>query len=99
MLEQSRLSREHIRARVTAKAEDGTPLDPATLPVQLAFTAPSALPEPDDWHDATHLAGDVFGVLVGPGALELPAADYDTWHHIVDDPEEPRAPFGKLRIT
>jgi hypothetical protein len=98
MREQSRLSREFFDAEVTAKGADGAQLDPATLPVEFAFVAVGAEPTDSDWHAATHQHDDVFGVLVGPGALELPAADYDVWQHIVDTPEEPRAPFGKLRI-
>jgi hypothetical protein len=98
MREQSRLSREFFDAEVTANSADGVKLDPATLPVEFAFVDIGAEPTGSDWHTATLQHGDVFGVLVGPGALELPANDYDVWQHITDTPEEPRAPFGKLRI-
>jgi hypothetical protein len=100
MREQSHLSLEYVHAAITATEFDGTPIDPTTLPVQLAIVPVGVDPAGSDWHNATHITGNIFGVLVGPaGTLELPAGDYDTWHHIADNPEDVREPFGKLRIT
>jgi hypothetical protein len=101
MIEQSRLSTRYVHAAITATTYAGAPIDPATLQVQLAVVPVGAEPAGADWHDAAHLGGDVFGVLVGPngGVLDLPRGDYDTWHHIADNPEDEREPFGKLRIT
>lgn len=101
MIEQSRLSTKYVHAAVTATTYAGQPIDPATLPVQLAFVPVGTEPASGDWQDAVHITGDIFGVLVGAdgGALVLPRGDYDAWRHIADDPEDEREPFGKLRIT
>lgn len=101
MIEQSRLSTRYVHAEITATTFAGDPIDPATLPVQLAFVPVGAEPATGDWFDAVRITGSVFVVLVGPdgGALVLPRGDYDAWHHIADSPEDEREPFGKLRIT
>lgn len=101
MIEQSRLSTRYVHAAITATTYAGDPIDPATLPIQLAIVPVSTEPTSADWHDAVHLTGNIFGLLVGPagGVLELPIGDYDTWHHIADTPEDEREQFGKLRIT
>jgi hypothetical protein len=98
MIRRSRLSRTYVRARITGSADDGTPIDPASLAVQLALVPVGAQPADADWHDATHLAGALFGLLVGPGAVEYPAGDYDAWRHIADDPEDDRERFGQIRF-
>lgn len=109
MRELSYLSLEYVEAEVSATTPDGQPIDPAGLPVSLAFVAVGAEPGDLDWHTAVFLRETssqdpgarpgVFGVLIGPGALVLDRGDYDAWHDTPDTPERPRAPFGKLRIT
>ncbi|UKD55171.1 hypothetical protein L3Q65_46215 [Amycolatopsis sp. FU40] len=99
MKRQDRLSREYVRAKVAATLEDGTPVDPATLQIELAVVLEGTRPAAGDWRSAVSLGSGVFGVLVGPGAVELAPADYETWHRITDTTEQPVAPFGKLRIT
>lgn len=98
MITRSRLSRTYIRAKITGTADDGTALDPTTLPVQLALVPAGTQPADIDWHDATHLYGDRFGLLVGPGALELDAGDFDVWRGIADTPEDDRERFGQIRF-
>ena len=98
MRRQSALSRAFFEAEVTATGPDGTEIPPASLPVELAFVGVGAEPDEDDWQPGVHLRDDVFGVLVGPGALALAKADYDVWQRITDDPEQPVGPFGKFRI-
>ncbi|WP_116206210.1 hypothetical protein [Amycolatopsis circi] len=99
MKTQDRLSREFVRARVTATLEDGTPVDPTTLQIELAVVPEGTRPAPADWRTAASLGSGIFGVLVGPGAVELAPADYETWHRITDTTEQSVAPFGRLRIT
>jgi hypothetical protein len=98
MITRSRLSRAYVRAAITVTADDGTPVDPTALAVQFAFVPVGTAPVDADWHDATHLSGNRFGLLVGPGALELPAGDFDIWRHIADDPEDDRERFGQIRL-
>lgn len=99
MITRSRLSRTYVRAKITGTADDSTAIDPATLTVQLAIVPVATPPGDTDWHAATHLYGDRFGLLVGPGApLEPDVGDYDVWRHIADDPEDDIAPFGQIRF-
>jgi hypothetical protein len=99
MITRSRLSRTYVRAKITGTADDTTPIDPATLAVQLALVPAGAQPADVDWHTAVHLTGDRFGLLVGPGAsLELDPGDYDVWRHIADAPEDDIARFGQIRF-
>jgi hypothetical protein len=99
MITRSRLSRTNVRAKITGVADDSSAIDPATLAVQLAIVPTDDEPGDTDWHTATHLHGDRFGLLVGPGApLELDPGDYDVWRRITDDPEDDIAPFGQIRF-
>ncbi|MEU7787645.1 hypothetical protein [Amycolatopsis sp. NPDC049159] len=109
MIERYAQSLEYIEAEAAGSTPGGQPIDPATLTIQLAFTAVGAEPLEVDWHPATFLRETpspdngrtrpgVFGVLAGPGALDVPHGDYDAWIDILDNPERPRAPFGKLRM-
>lgn len=98
MITKSRLSKTYVRARINGTADDGTAIDPATLAVQFALVPVGTEPVDGDWHDATHLYGDRFGLLVGPGALQLPVGDYDAWRRIADDPEDDRERFGQIRF-
>lgn len=98
MITKSQLSRTYVRAKITGTADDGTPINPATLNVQLALVPVGTQPADADWHIATHLYGDRFGLLCGPGALEFPAGDFDVWRHIADDPEDDRERFGQIRF-
>jgi hypothetical protein len=98
MITRSRLSRTYIRAKITGIADDSTPIDPATLTVQFAIVPTGVEPLDADWHDTTHLYGDRFGLLCGPGALEFPVGDYDTWRRIADDPEDDLERFGQIRF-
>jgi hypothetical protein len=99
MIIRSRLSRTYVRAKITGTTNDGTPIDPATLAVQLAIVPIHTEPADADWHDATHLNGDLFGLLAGPGAPVNPGAgDFDIWRHIADDPEDDKERFGQIRF-
>lgn len=98
MITRSRLSKTYVRAKVTAVADDGSTIDPASLAVQLAIVPAGTEPGDPDWHDATHLYGDRFGLLCGPGAIELSVGDYDAWRRIADDPEDDVARFGQIRF-
>ena len=89
MITRSRLSRTNVRAKITGTADDSSTIDPASLTVQLAIVPTDEEPGDTDWHTATHLYGDRFGLLVGPGApLEPDPGDYDVWRRITDDPED-----------
>lgn len=99
MIERSVLSREFVEAEIVATTPGGQAVDPVYIVVELAFVIVGTDPVDADWHAATHLRNAVFGVLVGPTALALAVGDYDVWHRIADNPEQPVAPFGKLRIT
>lgn len=98
MITRSRLSKTYVRAKVTGTADDSTPIDPAALAVQFAIVPAGTQPIDEDWHDATHLHGDIFGLLCGAGALDFPAGDYDTWRRISDNPETDVARFGQIRF-
>lgn len=98
MREQSYLSLEYFEAEITATSSDGTAIPAASLAVEFAWASVGAEPADADWQATIHLRDDVFGVLVGPGALQLPRADYDVWRRITDNPERPAAPFAKHRI-
>lgn len=98
MITRSRLSRTYVRAKISGTADDGTRIDPATLVVQLAIVSVGALPDDADWRDATHLSGDIFGLLAGPGAYEPGIGDFDAWRRITDDPEDDVERFGQIRF-
>ncbi|MGW4487836.1 hypothetical protein ACWEOE_28810 [Amycolatopsis sp. NPDC004368] len=98
MRRQAFISREFVEGRVSAKTPDGVPVDPSTLVVAFAFMAGQLEPGDADWHSAEHLRDDVYGVLVGPGALVLARGEYTTWCRPDDVTERPAAPFGTLTI-
>jgi len=98
MRDQSLLSREYVEIQVDATDPTGAAVDPATLPVEIAFNPPGEQPADADWRSATRLRGTVFGILVGPGAVVLVRGEHVVRYRITDDPERPVGVAGKIRI-
>jgi hypothetical protein len=97
------------RVEVTAKALDGTPYDPTTEPVAIAYTplVGSVPTWPDAntvWHSATW---EVVGsaavptalLLIGASApIQLPIGNYARWVRVTSTPELDPIPAGVLQI-
>lgn len=109
----SALTTEYIRVPV-ALLNSGEPVDPSSLPVQLAFPATDASPstwatgswEPDG---PSSFAMTSAGVRIplysartlvgpGPGGTPLTAGSYDVWVKITSTPEIPVRRVGSLEV-
>lgn len=98
-MSQPLISLEYARVNVTADEALGTQT------VELAFmtSAPPAKPDTGDWQSATWLGAastsNSAGVLVGPGALELPVGLYYVWFRVTSTPEVPARYAGTFEVT
>ena len=88
---------------VAARTADGRPVDPSADPVAFAFLPEALTPGPADWHpgvwEPSGPDGWVAKILIGPGALALPAGPYVAWCKVTDNPTVPVAKVGFLSIT
>ncbi len=97
----SPISTEYVRVPISA-TEAGTPVDPTSYPVDMAFVA-TGEPATGDWHSASwETAGTVFyaRILVGPaGGLALARGTYTIWVRITAGLEQPVQEVGLLVVT
>lgn len=103
MLTLSTLTREYVRVSVSATA-NGSPINPTTDVVAMAFVAPTVNPQSGDWQTASWDTNPTNGVytaqcLVGPGGtIALAAGTYTVWVRVTDNPEIPVRVAGGLLV-
>ncbi len=100
----SALSKEYVRVPIGA-TESGSPVDPTSDSVTMAFAAPGVTPtsfNTASWETDTTANPDKHYArsLIGPGTSNvLTAGRYSVYVKITDNPEIPVLPAGEIIIV
>lgn len=93
-------STEYRRVRVVVTDEAGTPVDPTSFPVHMAFMADGGTPTVSDWNVASWVtSGSNYyaRILIGPdGGLDLDESDYYVYVRVDAGVEYPHMFAGIL---